>query len=453
MANSTHRTGALLLVAISFASACSGGDQSSDSNGSKAQRSAEVDHMPAVARVANSNVKALVALNAIHTTGGVASCEIRVVGEEATIDLTSVDGYWAQIPVNWRLAENPPAPTSADKLRESTMDLPLPDGVDVLRMQLGAAGQPPPEEGASAGRLVGCGISAEGELEVAATRPRTETPPVTASEYAAEVRRLLEQFDAYDMGLATVTERGKTVYDYRRFADSFDALDPPSAIASSHESLVDSLRLVARMIAIAETPAAVESLLTSAPVLTLAGSLRKMRAYAGSTKPRSNDPTGRGACSKKEAGRLAKGELKSAVGGAPYVATSACGDFTGDGVPDMIFQATWGASAFTSVAVAREGDGWRLALTRQGMPLLPFKGDVIASKKVLRPNDPNCCPTGGWDHERLHWSDGSLRVVDRFHTDDVFICSPLSGETRTSKAANTGLNDDAISGMLAACKE
>jgi hypothetical protein len=45
---------------------------------------------------------------------------------------------------------------------------------------------------------------------------------------------------------------------------------------------------------------------------------------------------------------------------------------------------------------------WRVALARSGYKLGLFRlgGDLAGSQPIYRKNDPNCCPTGGFDHTR-----------------------------------------------------
>jgi len=62
--------------------------------------------------------------------------------------------------------------------------------------------------------------------------------------------------------------------------------------------------------------------------------------------------------------------------------------------------------------------GWRVALTRGGYKLGLFRvgGDLVSSQPVYRKNDPNCCPTGGFDHDRFHWDGARFAVARSYHT-------------------------------------
>jgi len=66
----------------------------------------------------------------------------------------------------------------------------------------------------------------------------------------------------------------------------------------------------------------------------------------------------------------------------------------------------------------RTTTGWRVALTRGGYKLGLFRSgtDVIESQPVYKPNDPNCCPSGGFDHVRYHWNGTRFAVARSWHT-------------------------------------
>ena len=62
--------------------------------------------------------------------------------------------------------------------------------------------------------------------------------------------------------------------------------------------------------------------------------------------------------------------------------------------------------------------GYELALVRGGYKLsLARRGtDVVETDPVYRSNDPNCCPTGGFDHTRWRWTGTGFAVAKRWHT-------------------------------------
>jgi hypothetical protein len=97
-----------------------------------------------------------------------------------------------------------------------------------------------------------------------------------------------------------------------------------------------------------------------------------------------------------------------------------CFDFTRDGRLDVALTIASGGTAgdigfavFRGTAsvwrVALAADGYKLGLTRLG-------GDLVSSQPVYRKNDPNCCPTGGFDHRRFHWTGARFAVVRFWHT-------------------------------------
>jgi hypothetical protein len=97
-----------------------------------------------------------------------------------------------------------------------------------------------------------------------------------------------------------------------------------------------------------------------------------------------------------------------------------CHDFTRDGRADLaVTIASGGTAGDVGFAVFRSSPaGWQVALARNGYKLGLFRAreDLVSSQPIYRKNDPNCCPTGGFDHLRFHW-DGTRFVVARsWHT-------------------------------------
>lgn len=97
-----------------------------------------------------------------------------------------------------------------------------------------------------------------------------------------------------------------------------------------------------------------------------------------------------------------------------------CHDLTGDGRADMAVTLASGGTAgdIAWAAFARKGAGWRLAgANPDGYKLLLERAgrDLVETQPVYRTNDPNCCPTGGFDHRRFHWNGHALGVSRRWH--------------------------------------
>ena len=97
-----------------------------------------------------------------------------------------------------------------------------------------------------------------------------------------------------------------------------------------------------------------------------------------------------------------------------------CFDVTGDGRGDMAVTLASGGTAgdvgwlfFVPDGprwrLAGSGTGYKLGLRRSGSGLL----DV---QPVYRKNDPNCCPTGGFDRTLYRWNGSRLVVARSWHT-------------------------------------
>jgi len=70
------------------------------------------------------------------------------------------------------------------------------------------------------------------------------------------------------------------------------------------------------------------------------------------------------------------------------------------------------------VLFRRTASGWRVAFAHAGYKLGLFRtgADVVWSEPVYRRNDPNCCPSGGFDHVRYHWNGSRFAVARSWHT-------------------------------------
>jgi len=102
------------------------------------------------------------------------------------------------------------------------------------------------------------------------------------------------------------------------------------------------------------------------------------------------------------------------LGDTPLLVTPAivdeliCFDFTGDGRIDLAMTVASGGTAgdIGWLVLQRTASGWRLALGRSGYKVGLFRvgRDPVSSQPIYRKNDPNCCPTGGFAHERWRWN-------------------------------------------------
>ena len=97
-------------------------------------------------------------------------------------------------------------------------------------------------------------------------------------------------------------------------------------------------------------------------------------------------------------------------------------DVTGDGRADMAVSLFSGGSAgdvgwlffvrertAARWRLARSGTGYKLGLFRSGSGLLEVQ-------PVYRKNDPNCCPTGGFDRTLYLWRGDRLVAAKSWHT-------------------------------------
>ena len=97
-----------------------------------------------------------------------------------------------------------------------------------------------------------------------------------------------------------------------------------------------------------------------------------------------------------------------------------CHDFTRDGRTDVaVTIASGGTAGDVGFAVFRSTpSGWQVALARSGYKLGLFRvgGDLVSSQPIYEKNDPNCCPTGGFDHLRFHGNGRRFVVARSWHT-------------------------------------
>jgi len=52
--------------------------------------------------------------------------------------------------------------------------------------------------------------------------------------------------------------------------------------------------------------------------------------------------------------------------------------------------------------------GYKLSLARRGT-------DIVETDPVYKSKDPNCCPTGGFDHTQWHWNGAKFVVARTWH--------------------------------------
>ncbi len=96
-----------------------------------------------------------------------------------------------------------------------------------------------------------------------------------------------------------------------------------------------------------------------------------------------------------------------------------CFDFTGDGRTDLAVTVASGGTAgdIGWFVLRRTPTGWQVALSRGGykVGLTRVGRDLVDSQPVYGKNDPNCCPTGGFDHQRWHWNGRRFVLARSWH--------------------------------------
>jgi len=92
-----------------------------------------------------------------------------------------------------------------------------------------------------------------------------------------------------------------------------------------------------------------------------------------------------------------------------------CYDFTRDGSTDLAMSVASGGTAGDVgwLVLQRTASGWRLAIGQNGYKVGLFRagGDVVISQPIYKKQDPNCCPTGGFAHDRYRWNGTRFALV------------------------------------------
>jgi hypothetical protein len=97
-----------------------------------------------------------------------------------------------------------------------------------------------------------------------------------------------------------------------------------------------------------------------------------------------------------------------------------CFDVTGDGRTDMAVSLFSGGTAGDVgwLVFVPGASGWRLTGSGSGYKLGLFRSGskLLAVQPVYRKDDPNCCPTGGFDRTLYRWDGSRLVVARSWHT-------------------------------------
>jgi hypothetical protein len=97
-----------------------------------------------------------------------------------------------------------------------------------------------------------------------------------------------------------------------------------------------------------------------------------------------------------------------------------CHDLDGDGADELAVTVFSGGTAgdIAWAVFRRNGGHWRLLhgeLNGYMVELARRGSDLVETQPVYRRNDPNCCPSGGFDHRRFRWDGKRFAIVRRWH--------------------------------------
>jgi hypothetical protein len=98
-----------------------------------------------------------------------------------------------------------------------------------------------------------------------------------------------------------------------------------------------------------------------------------------------------------------------------------CRDLTGDDQQEMIASIFSGGTAgdHSWLVFAPTQRGWKLAFRRLNLYKVGIRAEsngIVETLPVYNPDDPNCCPSGGFDHRLYRWSRGRFAVARSWHT-------------------------------------
>jgi hypothetical protein len=98
-----------------------------------------------------------------------------------------------------------------------------------------------------------------------------------------------------------------------------------------------------------------------------------------------------------------------------------CRDLTSDGRKDMVASVFSGGTAGVEawVIFRATSNRWKLAFRRVNLYKVGIRstpGGIVEIDPVYRANDPNCCPSGGYDHTLYHWKSGKFSAGRTWHT-------------------------------------
>jgi hypothetical protein len=98
-----------------------------------------------------------------------------------------------------------------------------------------------------------------------------------------------------------------------------------------------------------------------------------------------------------------------------------CRDLTGDDQTELIASIFSGGTAgdHSWLVFAPTQRGWKLAFRRLNLYKVGIRAGsngIVETLPVYNPDDPNCCPSGGFDHRLYRWRHGRFVVARSWHT-------------------------------------
>jgi len=111
-----------------------------------------------------------------------------------------------------------------------------------------------------------------------------------------------------------------------------------------------------------------------------------------------------------------------------------CVEVTGN-EEDLEFNVSSGGSfGFIAWAVFRHPKtGWEFAGwgSSGGEPIRFLDGNVVVTEAVFEPGNPQCCPTGGYNHHEYHWNGTGFVKTSSWHSQAASLTAPHATTTST----------------------
>lgn len=100
-----------------------------------------------------------------------------------------------------------------------------------------------------------------------------------------------------------------------------------------------------------------------------------------------------------------------------------CRDLTRDGTKEMVASIYSGGTAgdHAWIVFASTRRGWKVLLRRLNLykvGIRPAPTGIVETLPVYNPDDSNCCPSGGFDHQLFRWRHGRFVVARSWHSSE-----------------------------------